>query len=155
MRTEDHPVADETGSHDLAHRFTAALAARDAEGLRALFGTHVDFRALTPGRVWEAETPEALVGRVLLGTWFETDDVIERILSAETDRVGPRTRISYRLQVMSAGRRHVVEQQAFLDLADGKIVWLRMLCSGFLPLGEPPAATAPSSPSHPEQGAAS
>ena len=75
MRTEDHPAASgEVTASDLAHRFTAALAARDAVALRSLFGSEVDFRALTPGRVWEAPTPDAVIDDVILGSWFEPGD---------------------------------------------------------------------------------
>jgi hypothetical protein len=27
-----------------------------------------------------------------------------------------------------------VEQQAYLEITDGKITWLRLVCSGFIPL---------------------
>ena len=137
MRSEDHPAVNgETSASGLAHRFTAALAARDAAALRSLFGSEVDFRGLTPGRVWEAQTADALIDEVILGSWFEPGDVIQRIESVQDGRVGTRTRIGYRLQVESAGQTYTVEQQAFLDLTDGKITWLRVLCSGFVPVAE-------------------
>jgi hypothetical protein len=137
MRTEDHPTANGAASaSDLAHQFTAALAARDAAALRSLFGRDVDFRGLTPGRVWEARTPDALVDDVIFGSWFEPGDVIERIESVQDGRVGTRIRIGYRLRVENAGGTFTVEQQAFCDLTDGKITWLRVLCSGFVPVAE-------------------
>jgi len=75
MRTDDHPAVDgKAPASDLARRFTAALAARDAAALRSLFGSEVDFRALTPGRVWEAPTPDAVIDDVILGSWFEPGD---------------------------------------------------------------------------------
>ena len=147
MRTEDHPaVSREASASGLAHRFTAALAARDAVALRSLFGREVDFRGLTPGRVWEASTPDTLIDDVILGSWFEPGDVIQRIESVQHGRVGTRTRIGYRLRVQNASGTFTVEQQAFLDLVDGKITWLRVLCSGFVPVAEthaPAAAGAP------------
>ncbi len=134
MRTDDHPaIGAEESAIDLALRLTSALAARDADALRSLFGREVDFRGLTPSRVWEAGTPEALVRDVILGAWFEADDVIQRVESVQASHVGRRTRIGYRLQVSNARGRFTVEQQAFLDLTDGKITWLRVLCSGFVP----------------------
>ena len=137
MRTDDHPAVNrEASASDLAHRFTAALAARDAAALRSLFGSEVDFRALTPGRVWEARTPDALVNDVILGCWFESGDVIERIESVQHGRVGTRTRIGYRLRVQNASGTFSVEQQAFCDLTDGKVSWMRVLCSGFVPVAE-------------------
>jgi hypothetical protein len=40
---------------DLGPRFVAALAAKDTDGLVALFASEVDFRGMTPGRFWEAD----------------------------------------------------------------------------------------------------
>jgi hypothetical protein len=137
MRTGHHPTAGgEAPANSLAHRFTAALAAKDAAALRSVFASEVDFRALTPGRVWEARTADALVDEVLLGSWFVPGDVIQRIESVQHGQVGTRTRIGYRLRVDSAGRTCTVEQHAFCDLSDGKITWLRLLCSGPVPVTE-------------------
>jgi hypothetical protein len=70
MRTEDHPaISGEVTGSDIVRRFTAALAARDPAALRSLFGSELDFRGLTPGRLWEASTPDALVNDVILGAW--------------------------------------------------------------------------------------
>ena len=143
MRSEDHPAANgEASANDLAHRFTAALATRDAAALRSLFGVEVDFRGLTPGRVWDARTPDALVNEVILGSWFEPGDVIQRIESVQNGQVGTRVRIGYRLRVENAGGAFTVEQQAYCDLTDGKITWLRLLCSGFVPVTETDAPAA-------------
>jgi hypothetical protein len=131
---------------DLAHQFSAALAARDAAALRSLFGREVDFRGLTPGRVWEARTPDALVGEVILGSWFGPADVIERVESVQGSQVGTRTRIGYRLRVRNPEGTFTVEQQAFCDLTGGKITWLRVLCSGFLPVAEADARGATARP---------
>jgi hypothetical protein len=138
MRTEDHPaIGGEITGRDLARRFTAALAAKDAAALRSLFGSELDFRGLTPGQLWEASTPDALVNDVILGAWFEPGDVIDRIESVQAGQVGSRTRIGYRLRVTNASGSFTVEQQAYLDLTDGKITWLRVLCSGFIPSRQP------------------
>ena len=134
MRTDDHPADNgATSASILAHRFAAALAAKDAAALRSLFAGEVDFRALTPGRVWDAPTPDAVIDEVILGSWFEPGDVIKRIESVQHGQVGTRIKIGYRLRVESAGQTYTVEQQAFCDLSDGKITWLRVLCSGFVP----------------------
>lgn len=143
MRTDDHPAVNgATSASGLAHRFAAALAAKDAAALRSLFASEVDFRALTPGRVWEARTPDAVIDEVILGSWFEPGDVIKRIESVRHGRVGTRTQFGYRLRVASAGQAYIVEQQAYCDLSDGKITWLRVLCSGFVPAAENDAPAA-------------
>ena len=73
---------------------------------------------------------------MILGSWFEPGDVIQRIESVQGGLVGTRTRIGYRLRVQNAGGTFTVEEQAFLDLTDGKITWLRVLCSGLVPVAE-------------------
>jgi hypothetical protein len=150
MRTEDHPAVDGLASaSDLAHRFAAALAARDAAGLRSLFRSEVDFKGLTPGRLWEASTADALINDVILGSWFEPTDMIERIESVQHDRVGTRTRIGYRVRVKNAFGTFILEQQAFCDVTDGVITWLRVLCSGGIPVVDSdPSGLADSEDSH-------
>jgi hypothetical protein len=143
MRTDDHPPANgATPASGLAHRFATALAAKDAAALRSLFASEVDFRALTPGRAWEASTSDAVIDEVILGSWFEPGDVIKRVEAVQHGQVGTRTRIGYRLRVESAGQAYTVEQQAYCDLSDGKITWLRVLCSGFVPVADTDAAAA-------------
>lgn len=141
MRSDDHPaVVTDLSATGLAHQYTAALAAKDAAALRALFAAEVDFRGLTPGRVWEAATADELISNVIFGAWFEPGDVIERIESVQAGQVGPRARIGYQLRVVSGGGTFAVEQQVFADRADGKITWLRVLCSGFVPVPDLQAA---------------
>jgi hypothetical protein len=153
MRTQDHPaVGDETSATELALRFTMALAARDAGALRSLFGREVDFQALSPSRVWEARAPDALIHDVILGAWFEADDAIERVELVEASHIGSRMRLGYRLQVSNASGCFAVEQQAFLDLTDGKITWLRVLCSGFIPTAETSAWSLVTGSANGQQG---
>ncbi|HWM99163.1 MAG TPA: hypothetical protein VNO54_19160 [Streptosporangiaceae bacterium] len=52
----------------------------------------------------------------------------------QASQVGSRVRIGYRLHVRNASGCFIAEQQAFLELTDGKITWLRVLCSGFIPV---------------------
>jgi hypothetical protein len=87
---------------DLALRLIAALAARDAAALRSLFGSEVDFRGLSPSRVWEPCTPDVLIHDVILGAWFEAGDMIRRVDWVHESQVGSRVRIGYRLQVSNA-----------------------------------------------------
>jgi hypothetical protein len=136
MRTDDHPLVREAPPGGLAHRFATALAGRDAAALRELFGREVDFRGLTPGRGWAASSADALIDDVLLGSWFEPGDLIQRIEWTREDRVGPRLSIGYRLRGRNAGGPFAVAQQGFCELTDGKITWLRLLCSGFVPVTE-------------------
>ena len=123
-----------TDGRDCAAAFARALAAKDRAGLLALLADDVDFRAMTPGRFWEAASAEQIVDEVILGHWFEEDDRIEALLSTETDEVADRTRLSYRLRVRNEDGLHLVEQQAYLNETDGRIGWLRIMCSGYRPI---------------------
>jgi hypothetical protein len=110
-----------------------AIAARDATALRALFSTPVVFRAVTPGRFWDAETPVE-VADIALGTWFGPDKAITGITSIDTDTVGDVHKVSYRMTVLLASRPSVIEQVAYYSEERGRITHMRLVCSGFRPL---------------------
>ncbi|MFI6600082.1 hypothetical protein ACIBHX_27895 [Nonomuraea sp. NPDC050536] len=119
--------------HALGEKFAQALAAKDRDALRALLGDSVDFKALTPGTHWDSGRADEVVDQIILGRWFEPDDHIERLLHVATDSMGDREHLAYRLQVRTGSTRYLVEQQAYYAIADDRIVWLRVLCSGFRP----------------------
>jgi hypothetical protein len=119
---------------DLGQRFATSLAAKDRDALVALLADDIDFHAMTPRRTWQATSPAEIVDDVILGHWFEPTDHIESLVSVETDDVVDRIRVGYRLMVRNDDGRHVVEQQAYLSESDGRIGWLRIMCSGYQPL---------------------
>lgn len=112
--------------------FARALAAKDAGQLLELMHPEIDFRGLTPNRAWEAKSSDEVMD-VLLGRWFEPKDEIEGLEHVETDMVGDRQRVGYRFRVSNPDGRFVVEQQAYLSARDGRIEWMRVVCSGFRP----------------------
>lgn len=118
---------------DLAEAFARAVADKDHDALRGLLHPQVDFRGMTPGRIWEADGPEDVVAAV--AQWFEDSDVIEDVESVETEAFADRQRAGYRLRVRNPDGLHLVEQQAYLSERDGRIGWLRVLCSGYRPVG--------------------
>ena len=117
----------------VGERFARALATKDRDALLDLLDAQVDFRGLTPGRPWEADSATALVDEVLLGAWFEDSDRIEALEEVQVGSVADRERFSYRLRVENAEGAFVVEQQAYADVDDDRISWLRIMCSGFRP----------------------
>jgi hypothetical protein len=134
MHLDDLKAVAVTTAQDLEDRFGAALAAKDAAALRAMFDDQVDFRAMTPNHIWEARTPTAVIDDVILGTWFASCDIMELVETADTGMVGDRHSFSYRLQGTNGDGRFVIEQRAYFAIAQGKITWMRVLCSGFHPL---------------------
>jgi hypothetical protein len=119
-------AADAAGS-----RFASALAAKDTEAMLSLLAPEIEFRALTPRRTWEADDPAAVL-EIVFGSWFEETDQIEALESVDTDTVADREQLRYRLSVSNPEGRFVVEQQGYLTTGDdGRIEWMRIVCSGF------------------------
>jgi hypothetical protein len=119
---------------EVGEQFATSLAKKDRAALVELFAEDIDFRALTPGRFWEAASPAEIVDDVFFGHWFEPSDHVESLESVETADVGDRTRVGYRMLVRNDDGLHLVEQQAYLGESDGRISYLRILCSGFRPI---------------------
>jgi hypothetical protein len=115
--------------------FARALAAKDFERAGELLAPDVDFRALTPRREWHPADAAAVVADVL-PTWFDEDDHIEELVDVtEGPPVSDRERISWRLAGHNGDGPFVLEQQAYYSAEGGRIVWIRVLCSGFRPAG--------------------
>jgi hypothetical protein len=119
----------------LGRQFADALSAKDRSRMLDLLHDEIDFRGMTPGNVWEAGDPDQVVG-VFLGHWFEDSDEIDGLEKVETDAFADRERVGYRLRVHNPDGEFVVEQQAYLSEREGKIGWMRVLCSGYRPAGQ-------------------
>jgi hypothetical protein len=116
----------------LGAAFARAVAAKDKDRIRELLHPEVDFRAMTPKRIWESEGPDDVL--TALETWFDDGDLIEGIEKLETDGFADRERVGYRLRVRNDDGLHLVEQQAYLSPRDGRIGWLRIMCAGYRPI---------------------
>lgn len=119
---------------DVGVRFARALAGKDADGLKAVLSPGVDFRAMTPGKFWESDDVDVIVDETMLGTWFDPDRRITEVLAVDTDRVGSLDRVGYRFKVERPEGSFVIEQQAYYETRDDQISWIRIMCSGYLPL---------------------
>jgi hypothetical protein len=116
----------------LGERFAEAIAERDLDAFASLFAPVVDFRGMTPGRVWEADDV-AGIADVVLENWFEEKDRIGSVRRDEADPVADTRHVSYRFEIDNPDGPHVAEQQAYYREEDGRIVWMRIMCSGFRP----------------------
>jgi hypothetical protein len=114
--------------------FARALAEKDSTRLLDLMHPEIDFRGLTPNRNWEATDREEVLA-VLLTKWFEDSDEIRALEQVESDTVADRERVGYRFSVTNPDGDFLVEQQAYLAARDGQIGWMRVLCSGYRPVG--------------------
>lgn len=117
----------------VGEEFAHALAVKDRARLQAIFSDQVDFQALTPGRHWQASTPEIAVNEIILGTWFGPQDDIHELRSVTCGQVSDRERIAYRLEVKRNNKEYVVEQHAYYESDGTHITWIRILCSGYRP----------------------
>ena len=125
----------------LGTQFARALAAKDFDRVLGLLHPAIDFRGMTPSRTWEAGDPAAVIAGVLR-QWFEDSDEIERLELLESDSFADRERVGYRFSVRNPEGRFLVEQQAYLSEREGRIGWMRVLCSGYRPAYDSPAAAA-------------
>jgi hypothetical protein len=127
-----------TQTQSLGEAFAQALSRKDFDEVSRLLHPQVDFRGLTPGRMWEASDARTVVDDVLT-TWFEPSDEIERLVSTQTDAFADRARVGYRLEGRNPDGPFVVEQQAYYGERDGRIGWMRVVCSGFRPRAQAPS----------------
>ena len=112
--------------------FAQALGAKQFGQVAELLHPEIDFRALTPRKFWEASSPRQVVDEILT-TWFDdTDDIREVDVDRERRVRRPRARcLPFRGETPDGP--FVVEQQAYYTVRDGRIDWMRVLCSGFRP----------------------
>lgn len=108
-----------------------AVRWRVAYGLRAVLAEHVDFAALTPGRHWTATDPAEVVDKIILGPWFGPGRRIVELCSVTTSQIGDCRHVGYQLRVHRDGTDQLVEQHAFYTARDGRIDWIRIVCSGY------------------------
>jgi hypothetical protein len=113
--------------------FARALAAKDFARIAELMDPEIDFRAMTPSRAWQAGDPDTAISTAL-SVWFGDQDSIESLERLETDEFADRERVGYRFSVRNPDGRFLVEQQAYLSTRDGRIAWMRILCSGYRPV---------------------
>jgi hypothetical protein len=116
----------------LGTQFAEALAAKDFDRVQSLLHPEIDFAGLTPRRSWAAGDPARVIDDVLR-QWFEDADEVDEVLSIETEAVADRERVGYRFAGHNGDGAFVVEQQAYLSERDGRIDWMRVICSGMRP----------------------
>jgi hypothetical protein len=112
----------------LGRAFAEAVGAKDFDRMAALMHPDIDFRAMTPGRVWEAPDAERVLSDVFR-RWWEDDD-IDELLSVETDAFADIEHVSYRYRGRSEDEPFIAEQQAYYRVRNGQIEWMRIMCSG-------------------------
>jgi len=116
----------------VGREFAEALARKDGDRVIELLDPEVDFRGLTPRRAWEAASAQAFVAEVL-PRWFEDSDHVDELTHFDAGGFADRNSITYGFRGHNDDGPFVVEQQAYFTERDGRIDWIRVLCSGFRP----------------------
>lgn len=112
-----------------------AIVARDIARAGALLHPEIDFRAMTPNRVWEAESPAGV--EAVLREWLEDpDEDVNGIEATQPVALEDTARIGWLVHISDSDGPHVFEQQAYVRERDGLIAWMRLMCSGWIPLGD-------------------
>jgi hypothetical protein len=119
-------------SEQLGRAFAEAVSRKDFGRVESLLDPEIDFQALTPRRTWQASAHAEVVGEIL-PTWFDDSDHIDQLAAVDTGAVGDRAHVAYRFHGHTDDGPFVVEQQAYYTTRDGRIDWMRIVCSGFRP----------------------
>ena len=118
---------DLRNAESVGAEFIAALAQQDWAYVRSLLDPHLSFRVLTPRALREANDVAGAVA--WLTRWF--GDVEElTTLRSEVSMMHDRISVGYRFH-LHKDRWYVIEQRGYIDVADGKITALNLICSGF------------------------
>jgi hypothetical protein len=124
-----------TPESNVATEFADAIAARDLAQAVALLHPEIDFRGMTPNRIWEGKDPAAV--EAVLRQWFEDpDDDVHGIEVTKPFSIENTVRVGWLVRVSDADGPHIFEQQAYIRERDAQIDWMRVICSGWIPLTE-------------------
>lgn len=110
-----------------------AVAARDDALLRSWLTDDVRLRALIPAGLVEATGPDEVLA--LFESWFGGMHTVG-LLESVCDVIADRLLVSYRLALGKRDRRWLCGQDAFCEVAEGRIASIDLVCSGFLEVTE-------------------
>ncbi len=133
MRTARNRPASSVGPKlAVADSFIEGLAVQDFARLGGALAAHACLRALLPSGLREWTGAEAIARR--FARWFgDTEDF--ELVDAAADEVGGRLHVHWRLRLRAerlGSGWFTVEQQAYADADDGRIIRLDLLCTGYL-----------------------
>lgn len=116
-----------------ARALADAVVALDFDRIRGLLSETIDFRGMTPRRIWEADGADEVIG--VLRDWLaDPDEQIDAVEPTEPVQVQDTARVGWLVRGRNADGPMTFEQQAYARERDGQITWLRVICSGPRPL---------------------
>ena len=123
--------------HATPTAFLAALSSRDFVGFAESLALSAQARLFLP-RGPELRSGRDDIARRFEGWFAGTSDF--EVLETGDQEIGPRHRLNWRFRLSRDGiGREVIEQIAFVDVGPDGITQIDLLCSGFLPAGQPVA----------------
>jgi hypothetical protein len=127
-----------TAASGVASALVDAIVARDFARAVALLHPEIDFRAMTPNRVWEADGPAGV--EAVLREWLDDpDEDVAGIEATEPTSIEDTVRVGWLVHISDVDGPHIFEQQAYVRQRDEQIGWMRVMCSGWIPLTDSPA----------------
>lgn len=118
-----------TASTGTAGLLADAIVDLDFERIRGLLDPDIDFRGMTPKKVWEADGPAEVESA--MRQWFQNPvREVEAVEATEPTRVHDTWRVGWLVSGHEADEAFSFEQQAYVRENEGRIVWLRVMCTG-------------------------
>ena len=128
----------DTAASHVSTALVDAIVARDVTRAVALLHPEIDFRAMTPNRIWDAGDPAGV--EAVLREWLEDpDEEVEGVEATEPTSIEGIARVGWLVHISDADGPHVFEQQAYVRERDGQVDWMRVMCTGWIALSESPA----------------
>jgi len=132
----------------LGEGWIRAIEEEDLDKLAQFCSPAVTSILLTLNRLDTLHTSGDLVAKY--HDWFD-DYSNFRLEASRVALVGERLGVFYRLRLQNQGDWYAIEQQAYLNLKNGRVEKLRLLCSGFQPVGSDDMVESADTPEPGEQ----
>jgi hypothetical protein len=114
--------------------FVDAVVARDFARAQSLLTPEVDFRGMTPNRIWEADGPADV--EHALRMWLDNPARdVKRIDALESGQIQDTVRTGWQAHGTGEDGPFVFEQQVYARERAGRVNWLRVMCTGPRPAG--------------------
>jgi TusA-related sulfurtransferase len=118
--------------HQLGERWIQAIAEDDLDKLTQFCIPAISSTLLTPNHLDTFHNSSDLVAKY--HDWFD-DYTNFHLEGNRVAQVGERLGIFYRLLLQNQGDWYMIEQQLYCNLKNGRVEKVRLLCSGFQPVG--------------------
>ena len=131
MTARNRPAASAGPEFAVASSFIEGLAVQDFTRLGGALAADACLRALLPSGLQEWTGAEAIAHR--FARWFGDTEKFE-LVEAAVDEIGGRLHLHWRLRLRAerlGSGWFTVEQQAYADADDERIIRLDLLCTGY------------------------